>query len=49
MKYTKASMYGRNVLILKGSKFIGTYNSQIAVGQERVLVAMNRMILPNGT
>lgn len=39
----------RNVLIPKGSKLIGSYSSQVAVGQERVLMAMNRLILPDGT
>lgn len=37
------------VLIPKGSEIIGVYNSEVAIGQERVLMAMNRLILPNGT
>jgi type IV secretory pathway VirB10-like protein len=39
----------RHVVIPKGSQLIGTYSSQIVVGQERLLMAMNRMILPNGS
>ncbi|MBK4736080.1 TrbI/VirB10 family protein [Noviherbaspirillum pedocola] len=37
------------VLIPKGSRFVGKYNSQIIPGQERVLVAVNRLIRPDGT
>lgn len=37
------------VLIPKGSKLVGKYNSQVIPGQSRLLIAMNRMILPNGT
>lgn len=39
----------RHVVIPKGSQLIGTYSSQIVVGQESLLMAMNRMILPNGS
>jgi type IV secretion system protein VirB10 len=39
----------RHVVIPKGSQLIGTYSSQIIVGQERLLMAMNRLILPNGS
>lgn len=39
----------RNVVIPKGSQLIGAYSSQIVVGQERLLMAMNRLILPNGS
>jgi type IV secretory pathway VirB10-like protein len=38
----------RHIVIPKGSQLIGTYSSQIVVGQERLLMAMNRLILPNG-
>lgn len=38
----------RHVVIPKGSQIIGVYSSQVAVGQERLLMAMNRLILPNG-
>lgn len=39
----------RHIVIPKGSQLIGAYSSQIVVGQERLLMAMNRMILPNGS
>jgi type IV secretion system protein VirB10 len=40
---------GRHVLIPKGSRLNGLYNSQVVVGQQRMLMAMTRLILPNGT
>lgn len=39
---------GRYLLIPQGAKLIGVYDSQIAYGQERLLVAWKRIILPNG-
>ena len=39
----------RHVVIPKGSQLIGVYSSGVVVGQERLLMAMNRLILPNGT
>lgn len=36
------------LLIPQGSKLIGLYDSNIAYGQERVLVIWNRLIYPNG-
>ena len=39
---------GRTVLIPQGSRLIGQYDSQIAYGQERVLIAWNRIVMPNG-
>ena len=36
-------------MIPKGSKLYGEYKSEVVVGQERLLIAMTRMILPNGT
>lgn len=39
----------RYVVIPKGSQLIGAYSSQIVVGQERLLMAMSRLILPNGS
>jgi type IV secretory pathway VirB10-like protein len=39
---------GRTVLIPQGSRLIGQYDSQIAYGQSRALVAWNRVIMPNG-
>lgn len=40
---------GQFVLIPKGSKLIGQYDSQIAYGQERVLLAFTRVIRPDGS
>ncbi len=39
---------GRVLLIPQGAKLIGTYDSQIAFGQRRVLLAWTRLILPGG-
>ncbi len=39
---------GRYLLIPQGSKLIGTYDSDVAYGQSRMLVAWNRLILPDG-
>ena len=38
----------RVLLIPKGSRLIGTYDNQIASGQNRLLVAWTRLILPDG-
>ena len=38
----------RYVVIPKGSLINGVYNSQVIVGQERLLMAMTRLTLPNG-
>ncbi len=38
----------RILLIPKGSRLIGKYDSQVAAGQGRLLVAWTRLILPNG-
>lgn len=37
------------VLIPQGTRLVGLYTSQVAYGQERVLVAWNRLIFPNGS
>ena len=42
------SIQGRYLLIPQGSKLIGVYDAKIIYGQERVLVAWQRLILPNG-
>jgi type IV secretion system protein TrbI len=42
------SVTGKILLIPQGSKLIGEYDSQISVGQKRVLVVWTRLILPNG-
>jgi type IV secretion system protein TrbI len=39
---------GGYLLIPQGSKLIGTYDSQISFGQDRVLLVWTRLILPNG-
>jgi type IV secretion system protein TrbI len=39
---------GRTVLIPQGSRLIGQYDSQIAYGQERALIAWNRIVMPDG-
>lgn len=43
------SVHQRHILIPKHSKLVGTVNSDVAVGQDRLLIAMNRLILPDGT
>ena len=39
---------GANVLIPAGSRLLGRYDNSVAFGQNRVLVAWNRLIEPNG-
>jgi type IV secretion system protein TrbI len=39
---------GRARLIPQGARLIGTYDSQVAFGQSRVLLVWNRLIMPNG-
>jgi len=39
---------GRSVLIPKGSRLIGTYNTGILHGQSRVMIVWTRMIRPDG-
>lgn len=40
---------GKFLLIPKGSKIIGEYDTKISYGQRRVLIAFNRIIRPDGT
>jgi type IV secretion system protein VirB10 len=40
---------GRYLLIPQGTKAIGTYDSRVAYGQERVLVVWTRLVRPDGT
>jgi type IV secretion system protein VirB10 len=40
---------GRQLLIPQGSKLFGVYDSRVVYGQERVLVAWNRVIFPDGS
>lgn len=42
------SVSGRILLIPQGSRLIGEYDSEIANGQNRVLLAWDRLILPGG-
>jgi type IV secretion system protein VirB10 len=39
---------GRILLIPQGSRLIGEYDSEVAAGQTRVLLAWDRLILPGG-
>jgi type IV secretion system protein TrbI len=39
---------GQYLLIPQGAKLIGVYDSQVAFGQDRVLLVWTRLILPNG-
>ncbi len=40
---------GRYLLIPQGTKVIGTYDSQIAYGQQRILAVWNRLIFPDAS
>ena len=39
---------GATVLVPQGSRLIGQYDSQVAYGQSRALIAWNRVIMPDG-
>lgn len=39
---------GKYVLIPRGTRFVGVYDSKVTFGQDRVLLAWTRMLLPNG-
>ncbi|WP_339145267.1 TrbI/VirB10 family protein [Pseudoalteromonas galatheae] len=39
---------GRHLLIPQGTRLVGMYDSNVSYGQERVLVAWQRLILPDG-
>lgn len=43
------SLTGSQLLIPKGSRVIGEYNHDVKVGQDRVLVALTRLIRPDGS
>lgn len=43
------SATGKHLLIPQHTAFIGTYDSQIAYGQERILAVVTRLIFPDGT
>jgi type IV secretion system protein VirB10 len=40
---------GKHILIPKGTRILGVYDSQVTFGQRRVLLVWNRPIFPNGT
>lgn len=40
---------GRYLLIPQGSRLLGVYDSRVVTGQERVLIAWNRVIFPDGS
>ena len=40
---------GQQLLIPRGAKLYGVYDSRVVYGQERVLVAWNRLIFPDGS
>jgi type IV secretory pathway VirB10-like protein len=42
------SVSGKFLLIPQGSTLVGVYDSQVAYGQERVLIVWKRIIFPNG-
>jgi len=42
------SITGRYLLIPQGTRLVGEYDSRVAFGQKRVLVAWNRLIFPDG-
>ncbi|MEZ0242937.1 MAG: TrbI/VirB10 family protein [Sphingomonas sp.] len=42
------SVSGQHLLIPQGSRLIGEYDSQLSFGQDRVLLAWDRLILPDG-
>ncbi|OHT18695.1 MULTISPECIES: TrbI/VirB10 family protein [Sphingomonadales] len=42
------SITGRVLLIPQGARLIGEYDSEVAAGQTRVLLAWDRLILPDG-
>jgi type IV secretion system protein VirB10 len=39
---------GRRILVPKGSRLVGSYDTQIKRGQSRIFVIWNRVITPNG-
>lgn len=43
------SIRGDNLMIPKGSRIIGSYNTDIRPGQERVMAAFQRIIRPDGS
>ncbi|MBU6298749.1 MAG: TrbI/VirB10 family protein [Alphaproteobacteria bacterium] len=44
-----SSIDGSTLLVPRGSRLIGTYDSVVAFGQSRALVVWQRIVMPNGT
>ncbi len=42
------SIAGKHLLIPKGTKIVGEYNSGVAYGQDRIFIIWQRLIFPNG-
>ena len=40
---------GNHLLLPQGAKLFGVYDSRVIYGQERVLVAWNRVVFPDGS
>jgi type IV secretory pathway VirB10-like protein len=40
---------GKHVLIPKGTRILGVYDSRVSFGQRRVLLVWNRLVFPDGT
>lgn len=40
---------GKHILIPQGTAIVGTYDSHVAIGQQRILVVWNRLIYEDGT
>jgi type IV secretion system protein VirB10 len=40
---------GKHVLIPKGTRILGAYDSEVSYGQKRVLLVWNRLVFPDGT
>ncbi len=43
------SKTGQYLLIPQGATLLGTYDSQVAYGQSRILIVWSRIVFPNGT
>ncbi|MDR1648999.1 MAG: hypothetical protein LBR71_01955 [Synergistaceae bacterium] len=40
---------GKYILIPKGTRILGVYDSRVSFGQRRILLVWNRLVFPNGT
>lgn len=47
--YSSSNVNSKKILIPQGAKLIGTYDNGVTMGQERVMIAWNRIIYPDGT